>query len=79
MKKSREGRQKNRVGRPHWWPCATGGRPQGPFVPAGTLDDCGQRIPAINGWAIFKDDEAASGAPEHSLSGRCKRRAGVWP
>jgi hypothetical protein len=28
MKKSREGRQKNRVGCPHWWPCATGGRPQ---------------------------------------------------
>jgi hypothetical protein len=23
MKKSREGRQKNRVGCPHWWPCAS--------------------------------------------------------
>jgi hypothetical protein len=22
VKKSREGRQKNRVGCPHWWPCA---------------------------------------------------------
>jgi hypothetical protein len=58
MKKSREGRQKNRVA------VRNGGRAQAPFVPDGTLDDCGHRVPAINGWAIFKDDEAASGAPE---------------
>src|ERR1039457_5233810 len=30
-----------------------GGRPQGPFVPDGTLENCGPRIPAMNGWAIF--------------------------
>lgn len=59
MKKSREGRQKNRVGCPHWWLSAmvavrNGGRAQAPFVPDGTLDDGGQRVPAMNGWAIFR-------------------------
>jgi len=66
MKKSREGRQKNRVA------VRNGGRAQAPFVPDGTLDDCGHRVPAMNGWAIFKDDEAASGAAGHSLSGNAQ-------
>jgi hypothetical protein len=35
------------------------------------LDDCGHRIPAINGWAIFKDDEAESGAPEWFAFRQC--------
>jgi len=30
-----------------------GSRPQGPFVPDGTLGIYGSRVPAMNGWAIF--------------------------
>jgi hypothetical protein len=52
MKKSREGRQKNGVA------VRNGGRAQAPFVPGGTLDDGGQRVPAMNGWAIFRGDGA---------------------
>jgi hypothetical protein len=30
------------------------GRQDGSFVPSGTLENCGPRIPAMNGWAIFR-------------------------
>jgi hypothetical protein len=59
MKKSREGRQKNRVA------VRNGGRAQAPFVPDGTLDDCGHGVPAINGWAIFR----GSGATPEKATG----------
>jgi len=31
------------------------GRQNGSFVPDGTLGNCGQRVPAINGWAIVME------------------------
>ena len=30
------------------------GRQNGSFVPDGTLEICGPRVPAMNGWAIFE-------------------------
>jgi hypothetical protein len=36
------------------------GRQNGSFVPDGTLEICGSRVPAINGWAIF--NRARNGA-----------------
>jgi hypothetical protein len=54
--KSREGRQKI---------C---GRPQGPFVPGGTLGVCGQTIPALKRWAIIKDKWRADGAGKIALA-----------
>jgi hypothetical protein len=67
MKKSREGRQKNVVA------VRNGGRAQAPFVPDGTLDDCGQRIPAINGWAIFR----GSGTTPETATGTGARPGNV--
>jgi len=29
------------------------GRQNGSFVPVGTLENCGPRVPAMNGWAIL--------------------------
>ena len=52
--KSREGRQKI------WWPSASGGRAQAPFVPDGTWENCGPRVPAMNGWAIFSGARASA-------------------
>jgi hypothetical protein len=48
-----------------WWPSASGGRPQAPFVPGGTLDAGGHRVPAMNGWAIFR----GSGATPKTATG----------
>ena len=55
MCESREGRQRT------WWSSANGGRAQAPFVPDGTWDISGQRIPALKGWAIVKEDAAPTG------------------
>jgi len=66
MKKSREGRQKC-GGRPQW--C----RAQAPFVPGGTLDDGGRRVPAMNGWAIVR----GSGATPETATGTGARPGNV--
>jgi len=69
MKKSREGRQKNRVGCPQWWPCAA------PFVPGGTLTMAG--ISPSHEWLGYfpKTTNAASGAPSGLLSGNAQNVA----
>jgi hypothetical protein len=67
--KSREGRQKM------WSPCASGGRAQAPFVPDGTLDDGGHRVPAMNGWAIVR----GSGATPKRPPGRARSPAKSQP
>ena len=41
------------------------GRQKNSFVPGGTLDDGGHRVPAMNGWAIFR----GSGATPKTATG----------
>ena len=41
------------------------GRQINSFVPDGTLDGCGRRAPAMNGWAIFR----GSGATPKTATG----------
>ena len=47
------------------------GRQNGSFVPGGTLEICEPRVPAINGWAIFK------GARSAAVPGRSKERTAM--
>jgi hypothetical protein len=50
------------------------GRQDGSFVPDGTLENCGARIPAMNGWAIF--DGVRKGA---RIPNAAQGQRGAWP
>jgi hypothetical protein len=44
------------------------GRQNASFVPDGTLEICGSRVPAINGWAIFTERGTGRGALARCLA-----------